>query len=409
MAGSLRIVIWGWTLAGLGLGVLVTAAAAQSQPPATDAPKATPAKPDPKPAPPKADTPPAKPESQPADPSKKAEPKDKPASDKPAAAKPTTDKPAAEKPAGERPGDRPVAERTPSKAAPESLQDLQELQERVQKVLAKTQPATVGVRVGGASGSAVIVSKDGLVLTAGHVCGAPGRNVEFIFPDGKKVKGKTLGVNHDIDSGLMQITDKNDGGWPFVDMGKSGTLKPGDWVIATGHPGGFRSDRPPVVRLGRVLQNRSSGIQTDCTLVGGDSGGPLFDLDGRVVAINSRISGPLTMNFHVPVDTFRDTWDRLASAEEWGANSRSGGPWLGIQGEKHDKGCRVGSFSPESPAQKADLKVGDVITKFNGEAIKDLEQLATLISRKKSGDEIKLEIVRGEETLEKKVILGKRP
>ncbi|HZZ71004.1 MAG TPA: S1C family serine protease [Pirellulales bacterium] len=300
------------------------------------------------------------------------------------------------------------AKRTPTKAVPENLDDLQHLQEQVEKVVTLTRPATVGVQVGSAQGSGVIVTKDGYVLTAGHVVGEPGRDVTFIFPDGKRVHGKTLGVNHDIDSGLMKITDPGD--YPHVEMGKSSELKPGDWIIVTGHPGGYRSGRPPVVRLGRLIQNRNGTMQTDAPLVGGDSGGPVFDLDGKVVGINSRISGPLTTNFHVPVDTFRDTWDRLAKSEEWGELSpRSGGAMLGVTVEPNPKGCKIAELTAKGPAQNGGLKVGDIIVKFDGKAVPDPDALQRLLLKKKPGNEVKVELLRGDDRPELKVVLGKRP
>jgi hypothetical protein len=181
--------------------------------------------------------------------------------------------------------------------------------------VAKVQPAVVGVSIGPAQGSGVIV-KGGRVLTAGHVSGQPGRTVTLHLADGRKLKGKTLGRNADIDSGLIEITDKGD--WPGVEMGKSADLKKGQWVVAIGHPGGYRANRTPVVRLGRVLEVNAGAIVTDCPLVGGDSGGPLFDLDGKIIGIHSRIGGPIMANLHVPVGTYVDTWDRLARGETWG-------------------------------------------------------------------------------------------
>jgi hypothetical protein len=102
-------------------------------------------------------------------------------------------------------------------------------------------------------------------------------------------------------------------------MGKASDLKKGQWVIAVGHPGGFRTNRTPVVRVGRVLYANPFLIRTDCTLVGGDSGGPLFDMTGKVIGIHSRI-GPmaLTENIHVPIDTYRETRERLARGESFG-------------------------------------------------------------------------------------------
>lgn len=204
-----------------------------------------------------------------------------------------------------------------SKEGPGSLDELRALEKQVAKVLDKVVPCTVGVRVGNGQGSGVMVSADGYVLTAGHVSGEPGKDAVVILPSGKQLKAKTMGRNSGIDSGLIKISDA--GPYPFVDMGKSADLTRGQWVVAVGHPGGFRPNRTPVVRLGRVLFVNPVVVRTDCALVGGDSGGPLFDLDGRVVGIHSRIgSGSITENLHVPVDTYRESWDRLVAAESWG-------------------------------------------------------------------------------------------
>ena len=185
----------------------------------------------------------------------------------------------------------------------------------MQKVIAKVLPATVGVRIGNSAGSGVIVSEDGLVMTAGHVVGKPGQDVTFFFHDGKTAKGKTLGMFVTADAGMMKITDA--GKYPFVELGTSADLKSGTWCVALGHPLGYQPGRPPVVRVGRVLRIREGVIQTDCTLVGGDSGGPLFDLEGRVIGIHSRIAGPTDVNLHVPVDIFRENWDRLLKGDSW--------------------------------------------------------------------------------------------
>ena len=303
--------------------------------------------------------------------------------------------------------DKPTESKFTTKAVPESIDELKALEAQVEKVVQQTRSATVGVRVGSSMGSGIIVTKDGYVLTAGHVVGEPDRDVEFIFSDGKKAKGKTLGLNHEVDSGLMKITDP--GEWPFVEMGKSGDMKLGEWVVVTGHPGGYRVGRPPVVRLGRLIQNRNGTIWTDAPLVGGDSGGPTFNLDGKVVAINDRIDWPLTMNYHVPVDTYRDTWDRLAKSEEWGPGSNRNAAWLGITVGAHEKGCKLTEVTSNSPAAKAELKVDDVVTKFDGSAVKDFEALKGFLQKKKPGNEIKLEVLRGDETFEKKITLAKRP
>jgi len=163
-----------------------------------------------------------------------------------------------------------------AKPSPTSVEELREIEKHVQKVVEKVMPAVVGVRVGPGQGSGVIVKEDGTILTAGHVSGKPDQNAKVILPNAKILDAKTLGKNGGIDSGMMKITAE--GKYPFLEMGKSSDLKVGDWVIAIGHPGGFRPNRTPVVRLGRVLQISQFVIRTDCTLVGGDSGGPLFDM-----------------------------------------------------------------------------------------------------------------------------------
>jgi hypothetical protein len=162
----------------------------------------------------------------------------------------------------------------------------------------------------------VIVSEDGTILTAAHVSGNPKQDALVILSGAKKTKGKTLGRNTGIDSGMMKIAEN--GKYPFAEMGKSSELKVGQWVIEVGHPGGFKENRGPVVRVGRILALHPIAIRTDCTMVGGDSGGPLFDMQGRVIGINSRIGGVITENVHVPIDTFHETWDRLALGESWG-------------------------------------------------------------------------------------------
>jgi serine protease Do len=293
------------------------------------------------------------------------------------------------------------------KAAPEGLDDLKAMQKQVSAVLDKVLPCTVGIRIGGASGSGVIVSEDGYVLTAGHVSGKPGTDLQVVLHDGRKVKGKSLGANHRMDSGMIKITEE--GKWPFVDMGNSAKLKKGQWCLALGHPGGYKPGRTPVVRLGRLLETSKVVIRSDCTLVGGDSGGPLFDLEGKVIGIHSSIGGPITANQHVPVDTYRETWDRLAASEEWGGLlAGSNRPWMGVQLDTEADGCKIAEVLSGSPAEKAGLKANDVIIKFAGQKIASTEDLATQIGKKKVGDKVTLEVQRGDKSVTIELTLGKR-
>jgi serine protease Do len=301
------------------------------------------------------------------------------------------------------------------KPAPENIEELKAIQQQLKKVLARVMPAVVGVQVGGSSGSGVIVTADGYVLTAGHVSGKPDQAVVLILPDGKRIKGKSLGNNKGVDSGMFKITDPApEGGWPHVDMGHSADLKKGQWCIAIGHPGGYKKGRSPVVRLGRVLDFNASSIRTDCTLVGGDSGGPLFDMEGRVIGIHSRIGGTLTFNIHVPVDTFRATWDRLAAGEAWSGRPDGGGrpapiePYLGLNFAPNGKDCRISEVIPNSPADKAGLKAQDLIKSIDGQAIGNADEFSAVLLKKKPGDEVTIVVSRDGEVKNFKVTLGKK-
>ncbi len=199
-----------------------------------------------------------------------------------------------------------------SQAAPASTADLKAIERHVKALAARVSPAVVAVEVGSGSGSGVVVSADGLVLTAGHVCGRAGRSVRFTFHDGKTAVGKTLGVGPENDTGLMRITDP--GRWPHVELGDLAQTRVGDWVLALGHPGGFDLRRSLVVRLGRVIRLEPGALQTDCTISPGDSGGPLLDMHGRVIGVHHAISRSLSENFHVAISAFYDDWDSVEQA-----------------------------------------------------------------------------------------------
>jgi serine protease Do len=300
------------------------------------------------------------------------------------------------------------------KTSLESVEDLRLLQKQVEAVAMRVAPTVVGLRVGDGQGSGVIISEDGYVLTAGHVASAPGRRVTIVLGDGKTVKATSLGINYGADSGLVKISDPPPGGgkWPVAEMGKSGELMKGEWCIAMGHPGGFKSGRTPPLRLGRVLDVRGSFIRTDCTLVGGDSGGPLFDLDGRVIGINSRIGNSLNDNRHVPVDTFEETWDRLAASEAFGIGyfvSRPGAPYLGIVENREAPDCRIADILPNSPAEKVGLVAGDLIVSFDRQKVANFGEMGLKLSGHEVGDEIQLEVKRGQETLKVKLVIGRQP
>jgi serine protease Do len=298
------------------------------------------------------------------------------------------------------------------KAIPESLEDLKAIQAHVEIIVKKVMPAVVNVKIG-AQGSGVVITEDGFVLTAGHVSGQPGRECTLTFPDGKKVKAKSLGQNKTADSGLLKILDA--GKYPYCEMGKSGELKKWQWCIAIGHPGGLKEGRLPPVRLGRVSNPSGNFITTECTLVGGDSGGPLFDMEGKVVGIHSRIGNPLTSNMHVPVDIYRTEWDRLAKGEAWGVAPGGGGKGKdlakgrlgGVEFAADATELKVTKVEAGSGADKAGLKVDDVITAVKGKKVASASEWRSEIERGKAGEEITLEVRRGSETVTLKAILDK--
>ncbi len=319
---------------------------------------------------------------------------------------------------------------------PEDLAELKALQASVNAVVEKCTPATVAVLYGSAAGSGVIVNEDGLVLTAAHVIrdydvpkkGAregkelpytSGKAVKIMLPDGTKVDGKTLGINGDIisgmDSGMIQITTKgpNNGKWPFAPIAKAGSFEKGQWVVALGHPNGPKTERQPVARLGRVLKADKNLLRTDCTIVGGDSGGPLFDLNGKVIGIHSRIVFPfsLTQNIHVPADQFHKDWDKLL-AGEWidkPASAKSSGAYLGVvfPDDEEDDAWLV-TVIEDAPAAKGGLKVGDTITKFNGTTVKSVKAFRKLMESAKPDDKVKITVRREATVMALTITLGKQ-
>jgi serine protease Do len=290
--------------------------------------------------------------------------------------------------------------------APGTVQDLKAMEDHLRELVARVSPAVVGVRVGGSTGSGVIISGDGLVLTAAHVSGAPGREVRFTFPDGRTASGTTLGTDHGTDSGLMRITEEGD--WPYAGLGEADSVALGDWVMALGHPGGFDEERPVVVRLGRVIWRSSGVIRTDSTLMSGDSGGPLFDVHGRVVGIHSRISESTAANFHVPVGSYVASWERLARGENWGGRGFGSRTWVGVRGTDDSGGCRLERVWEGGPAHRAGLREGDVVTRIDRKPVKDYAFFLEKVSEVEVGDTVMIEVVRGNERLEVEVTVEAR-
>jgi S1-C subfamily serine protease len=324
-------------------------------------------------------------------------------------------------------------------AEPRSIRELQLLEDQQAKVSEKIIEVTVNVQQGSAQGSGVIITPDGYVLTAAHVAGKPGREATVILSDGRRVRARTLGTNRGMDAGLIQIIDLPSrrsvddrsiaGGyvtkssvvqasansspevWPHATLGKSDDLRLGQWVIAAGHPGGWIPDRPAVVRAGRLLNIMRSTIVSDCALIGGDSGGPLFDLNGRLIGIHSRIGTETADNMHVPIDIYQDSWDRLADGQAWGTLPGYK-PVIGVVGPERNgttntnPPAEIVKVVMGSPAAAAGLKEGDVIVRFDDTNIATFEELQRAVEGVAPGDRVSVEIERQGQRLRLRIIVG---
>ena len=292
---------------------------------------------------------------------------------------------------------------------PVGIADLLALQKKVLAIRTKIRAATVTVKMGRGSGSGVIVSKEGLVLTAGHVSGKPGQKFKVILHDGREFDGVALGNSAKTDSGMIQI--KKPKNLPIVEYIGPGLPPVGQWCMAVGNMGGWDSKRGAVFRLGRIISVSRHTIRTDCKLLGGDSGGPLFDLAGRVNGIHSRISSAPDQNYHVAMIAFHDDWEKLKGGKTIKPVGEGERGYLGINfsSSTDPKGVRVTRVGKDTAAEKAGLKPGDVITHFNGKKLFSGGGMRDLIEKTKVGDEIKLKILREKKPMELTIKLGKRP
>ncbi len=294
-----------------------------------------------------------------------------------------------------------------SKTVPTSIADLNSIEQHVQSLVSRVSPAVVAIEVGYGSGSGVVITSDGLVLSAGHVGGRPNRDVQFTFPDGRTARGRTLGVDLDSDTGLMRITTT--GSWPHVALGDLNQARIGDWVLALGHPGGFDARRSLVVRLGRIIRLAPAAIQTDCTISPGDSGGPLFDMEGRIIGIHSAITDSMAENFHVPITQYYDAWNSLASGMDMDERPSRRRAYVGAKGTDDATGYRLTVIDQDSPASRAGLRVGDLVLKVDGREIKTSASFRRWVAESEPGDTLTLQIKRGDQLLFLEVKLESHP
>jgi serine protease Do len=252
-------------------------------------------------------------------------------------------------------------------------------------------------------GSGFIVSPDGYVLTNAHVV-ADASEVIVRLTDRREFSAKVIGADKRSDVALIKIAAT---GLPFVQFGDPSKVRPGQWAIAIGSPFGFENSVTAgvVSATGRTLPEDSGSsyvnfIQTDAAVNPGNSGGPLFNLDGQVIGINaqifSRTGGYMGMSFAIPIDVALNVKEQLLK------NGKVNRSRIGVQvqdmsqplsqsfGMVTPHGALVSAVEPQSPGERAGLKAGDIITSVNGRSIDHSYDLPAVISQLTPGTEAKL-------------------
>lgn len=297
-----------------------------------------------------------------------------------------------------------------------NAQDLNVIQELLQKSVVKARAATVCIQLAQNSGSGVIISEDGLILTAAHVSAGVNKKLTVIMEDGKKYKARSLGLNSDNDAAMIQITEK--GKFPYVEIDQNKTAdtastKLGDWVFALGHSGGFDKARGSGLRLGRLVRIAETTIQSDCTIIGGDSGGPLFDMNGTLIGIHSRVGTATEVNLHVPIHVFHTYWDEMKKEEFLGKGKFAkkpikGDAFIGIAVAEVENGLKITDVDEESAAGKAGIKISDILTTVEGKPVSKKDELITLMKEKSNGEDLSLSLLRNGKKIDHKLNLGPR-
>ena len=268
-----------------------------------------------------------------------------------------------------------------------------------------------------ALGSGFIIDAKGIVVTNNHVI--QGAEDIMVTVNGEKeYEAKIIGADPLSDLAVLEIQSKDK--FVPVKFGDSDKARIGDWVIAIGNPYGFGG----TVTAGIIsARNRSIGlsryedyIQTDASINQGNSGGPLFDMNGDVIGINTAIlgqSGSIGIGFSIPSNSAKKVINQLI---EFGETKRG---WLGVRiqnvtkeiadVEKLDKprGALVASVAENSPSDKAGIKAGDIILEFNGILIKEMKELPKIVAQTEVGKTVEVKIWRNEKELTKKIKLGR--
>ena len=270
-----------------------------------------------------------------------------------------------------------------------------------------------------ALGSGFIIDQKGIVVTNNHVI--QGAEDILVSVNGStEYKAKVIGTDPYMDLAVLKIESKEK--FIPVEFGDSDKARVGDWVVAIGNPFGFGG----TVTSGIISsRNRDIGltryddfIQTDASINQGNSGGPLFNMDGKVVGINTAIiapgsSGSIGIGFAIPANPASKVIDQLI---KFGETKRG---WLGVriqevtkeiaEVEKLEKpeGALVASVSEKSPADKAGIRAGDIILEFDGKKVDTMRTLPKLVAQTKVGKKVVVKIWRNQKLISKKVLLGR--
>jgi serine protease Do len=272
-------------------------------------------------------------------------------------------------------------------------------------------------RQSSALGSGFIINEKGVVVTNNHVIEGAEDIVVQVNGD-KEFKAKVIGADPLSDIAVLQLDTKEK--FIPVKFGDSDKARIGDWVIAIGNPFGFGG----TVTSGIIsARNRSIGlsryedyIQTDASINSGNSGGPLFDMNGDVIGINTAIlgrSGNVGIGFSIPSNSAKIVIDQLI---KFGETKRG---WLGVRIQDVTKeiaeveqldeprGALVASVAANSPSDKAGVKAGDIILEFNGERIQEMKELPIIVAKTEVGKKVDVKIWRNKREIIKKIILGR--
>ena len=266
-------------------------------------------------------------------------------------------------------------------------------------------------------GSGFVIDETGYIVTNNHVIGEADQ-IEVVFQDETKLKAELVGKDPKVDIAVLKVNPKKR--LKALKWGDSSKSKVGDWILAIGNPfglggtvtAGIISAKSRDIRMGQY----DSFIQTDASINKGNSGGPMFNMDGDVIGINSAIFSPsggsVGIGFAIPSAMAIDVIDQL---KNFGKTSRG---WLGVRiqlvteeiaeayGLENARGALVASVENNSPSFKAGIKPGDIILKFDGKDIKKDRDLPRIVVATKVGKNVQLEIWRANRIINLKVKLG---